>query len=383
MQEDPPKRPKFTALPKAHVSFPWGKEGIPAWYPRPWALAVDYTKDISKSDERRQHLINTLVYPVPELSPVQFRMPIPQHLGNASASNQSKMFATLCDILNPWTTQLAAKPVHEIVGFTASEWKDILKGYVRSKDSLSFAARLGIKDRMPRDEQMAVEVEDSSALPVQLMQRLEMQKARDDQATASSASSSTSASTSPTTTTSALYATPATSRAPSPPLAFYNDDSDDDDDYGDRRLPHDPRFTLTQLPAPGERPLAVEDVRYLYEPSGWRKKGVNMQRALKEFTWWKEVDVDDEGMAEFALVSTGNRDWQDNYSERDIWWCYEHGWCMMFERFLDGAGAHGERLTKPIKLFVWGGNRSKKNWRTKAPVQLRVWHAQSLEIPYV
>lgn len=134
-----------------------------------------------------------------------------------------------------------------------------------------------------------------------------------------------------------------------------------------------------------ERALAPEDLRYLYEPSGWRKKGVNQRRAYKEFTWWKEVDIDDNDIAEFVLCGTSNQDWADDYAEHDVWWCYERGWGIMFDKFLDpqGAAAHGERLTKPIKLFTWVGNRSEKKWQTKEPISLRLWHAEPFDSPYV
>lgn len=376
------KRARGVVKPKNAPRFEWQNGGPPDWFPLAWSPAVEYVRGVRQDEERRAEVSLYSDDKVPEIlreQALELRVPKPQQLANVATRNQSQMFATLCDLLGPWTTVLASHPVAEVRGFSAHDWKEIVKGFVYDDDVERFAQRLGIAGRRKEIQSIAVNVEDNATLRLQASSTQALRGMKTVEGSSSSGSPrSTVASFSPAN-------TPATSRGASPtltPFDPYGDDDDDDDDDEAGPAPFDRKCVYTRPTRAAERALATEEERYLYEPTGWRI--VNAQRntrATRHFRFFLEDDEGDDGTAELVLIGHTNPDFGEAVRTSDAWWCYDHGVVLLFKREVDPAGrlAYGERLLKTVRLFRFEGSRSSKT--TLLMKELRVWHAEDLTTP--
>lgn len=368
---------------KNPLSFNWNDTGagVPDWYVGGWSTVVGYLEapELEYTKERANWLADSSTpMAVPQrlrTKPLLLRVPPPQQLANAQSEGiTSAQLAVLCDLIGPWATVLASYPVAEVEGFAAKEWKEILKGYVRSKDFESFAQRLGIANRIIREDvSMSTDIVDNKdpSLAIDLT-RLARRAERPESLASSPHMSATT-----------MPSTAATSRATSPALrGIGNDDEEVHTDFipgEDCPLDYEPSLAYYHpFPRDGERKLAAEEMRYLYEPDGWRWKGVGQARGKRDFTWFVEADREhdsNDGMPEFMLIGgrSKNADFSNVSKVYDAWWCYDKGWGFLFQHWVDPAKKHaaGERLVR-LRKFEMDGGKNRKY--AAKPMTLRIWH---------
>lgn len=316
----------------------------PPWYSMPSTWLMSYLASVDKSDAeaRVKLLTSTREDLVPEsLSAILQHISMLQQLANGdNEGNISLVFATLCDVMPEWIHVLSSWPVHDIRD-CGTTMQGLRTATVEATACSSFAVTPGVRR--------------------------------------------TSIAASPTLNT--LGSVPASvpiARATTPSADEDMDISDGeiDDDWGDADEGGGPNpYGVTELPilcspADGERPLALEEDRYLYEPPVWRKTDVNQLRGLKSLRWYRQIESP-VGLefGKIALEYQGHGDLPAVRDRSDEWWCYDRGIVVLFSEFIDQARrrATGERLTRDIWFVKLDGGQ--KVVKTE-PCRLRLWKAR-------
>ncbi|KZV95359.1 hypothetical protein EXIGLDRAFT_707365 [Exidia glandulosa HHB12029] len=377
-----PKGPEKSLLvkPRNHPTFVWAAGGPPSWYLDPPNWLASHVK-VDKTMTRMHLLANTPHFRVPQdlrKTPATFRMPVPQHLGNATNhGNTSQMFATLCDFMADWVHLLGSRPVDDVQGFSSANWKSILKGLAEQSTTDMIAQQLGLVRRLESAPQVTTVVEDDE------QNGLARLAATLSPPAVMPAPVPSSPTISPTLTTlSSLPTTVPTSRATTP-----TGEEEDDDPYDEGGTDRPYHFGETdwndsivlRKPREDERPLAREKERYLYEPPTWRKKGLRQRRANKEFRWYIQVTPDcDMPTDAIVIVPRGQDGLADDRITHDEWWCYDKRMIILFETSQDPAGdrALDERLTRPISVCDYNGA---KKQILRDTCDLRIWKARDFE----